>query len=158
MAGLSFDPCGCPAHHDSHRPDCPTRRPIEPTEIIPISQVLPLIEPTAGPDADTSWIENAGFKVTRPSPPVGSVAAGFPGIGFDLMVPDAETGRLRLAEAYGPDGQRVAQSRLTGQKAPMPVSEGDRSQGKPTEEVSDERALDDELFGGLGIVHDRSLD
>jgi hypothetical protein len=24
-ASLSFDPCGCSAHHDGHRDDCPTR-------------------------------------------------------------------------------------------------------------------------------------
>lgn len=176
MSSLSFDPCGCSAHHDSHRPDCPALSKadperekggadaIEPDEVIPASQVLPLIEPSAGPDADQSWIEQAGFEVTRPSPPVGSVAAGFPGIGFDLMVPD-ERGHLQLAEAYGPDGKRRDTSALTGRRVPGTLSEGEESQRKALEEVSearaalsDEDALDEELFGGLGIVHGRSLD
>lgn len=28
-ASLSFDSCGCSAHHDDHRADCPTRAHVE---------------------------------------------------------------------------------------------------------------------------------
>lgn len=78
-------------------------------------------------EADNAWIEAAGFAVTRQSPPVGSVAAGFPGVGFDLMVPD-ESGHLQLVEAYDADGQRVPESVLTGARAPAALSEAVRDQ------------------------------
>lgn len=117
---------------------------------------------TSGPDADTSWIEAIGFEVTRKSPPIGSITVGIPGVGFDLLVPD-EHGRNQLAEAYDARGQQIARSLLTGRLVPGVLSQAAGSQGKGTDEVSgapvtDEQALDDELFGGLGIVHDRTLD
>lgn len=116
-----------------------TDEPIEPDEIIPATQDLASLwfaKPSAGPDADQSWITDLGFEITRPSPPVGSVAAGFPGIGFDLLVPD-ESGRLQLAEAYGPDGAPVAVSTLSGRKVPQALSEAVPVDGRGHDDTSE---------------------
>lgn len=106
--------------------------PIEPDEVLaaPVGGGASLNWLGAPDDpADTSWIEDAGFEVTRQAPPVGSVTVGVPGVGFDLFVPD-EAGRPVLAEAYGPDGQLTARSTLTGQQVPGALPQAAGSQGR----------------------------
>src|SRR3954447_14407318 len=106
--------------------------PIEPDAILPAGASLDWTE-NADP-ADTSWIEDAGFEVTRQAPPPGSVTIGVPGVGFDLYVP-GEYGK-ELAEAYGPDGQRRDRSMLSGAKVPERALQAEESQRKGTDDTS----------------------
>jgi hypothetical protein len=142
-----------------------TDEPIEPDEVTPAGSGASLDWTGRAPDADaadTSWIENAGFEVTRQAPPVGSVTIGVPGVGFDLYVP-GEHGKV-LAEAYGPDGKQRDRSTLSGAKVPEKALQADESQRKGTDDTSLSEATPTEdpgiepFFPDLGIVHDRTLD
>jgi hypothetical protein len=80
-------------------------------------------------EQDNSWVEAFGGEVTRPSPPVGSIAMGIPGIGFDLVLPDGT-----IAESYGPDGRRLGPGELAVVNLPEIASEPDDGQGKAQNE------------------------
>lgn len=82
------------------------------------------------------WIINAGFTVTRDSPPVGSVAAGAVGLGFDLLVPD-ERGHLQLTEAYDAEGHRVDRSVISGREAPPQALEAKGNKGRGPDGATD---------------------
>lgn len=90
-------------------------------------------------DADTSWVEAFGGTVTKPSPPVGSLAIGIPGIGFDLVLPDGT-----IAESYGPDGRPLGPGELAVVNLPEIASEPDDGQGKAQNEAT---SSDGSLWG-----------
>jgi hypothetical protein len=114
--------------------------PVEPDAILPADTPLDLgivRDPTLN-RPDHSWIEAMGFEVTRESPPVGSVAAGFVGVGFDLMVPD-EYGHLQLTEAYDAEGHRVDRSVISGREAPPQALQAKGNKGRGPEEATESR-------------------
>lgn len=102
-----------------------------PDDALILADDAPLL-PTETPEGvrfdtgdDTSWVGAFGGEVTRPSPPVGSIAMGIPGVGFDLVLPDGT-----IAESYGPDGRPLGPGALAGAQVPEIASEPDDGQGK----------------------------